>query len=480
MTPRAIIVAIALLASTTAGAQVMRTVGPPDLHLTGGTLTGSVITAAGACPLPAVGVGGTASGFYKLDIGAAGTDAVALCIDGIFAGYFGPASTPATNSWGNLTLGYGSGLALDLSGGGAGSDAINNTFIGTESGTKVTTAMQNTYVGSRTGHENITGDENTCVGQGSCYENVSGTITSLGYHSHLNHTGGAGGGNTALGWKAMEGVNTTLATGTQNTFIGYEAGLVLGSSVGSTVIGYQAGKALTTGGKNVLVGWRAGDSATTGVDSVIIGREAGQALTSENGNTLIGAGTGDALTDTQVTMVGWDAGTNMTTGTKNVVLGSLAASTLTTGDNNTIIGADADASAATRANCVAVGKAASCAADNGIFLGNSTSTDLFIGTSAHLHSVAPTSVTSGTCTSETLRAGGTELRGEVTATCTAQTWIVLFTTTYTAAPVCVVAAMNAAATAGAATVAYTTSTTALTVTVTTATTDGLWAYQCME
>lgn len=97
-----------------------------------------------------------------------------------------------------------------------------------------------------------------------------------------------------------------------------------------------------------------------------------------------------------------------------------------------------------------------------------------------IHNVLPSSITTGSCTAESLRANSSEARGEVTATCTAQTWIVVFTTTYTQAPFCTVTPMNAAATAGAATFAYTTSTTALTATVTTATTTGIWAYVCLE
>lgn len=95
------------------------------------------------------------------------------------------------------------------------------------------------------------------------------------------------------------------------------------------------------------------------------------------------------------------------------------------------------------------------------------------------HTVAPTSVTSGSCTAETLASGGDELHGIITATCTAQTWIVLFTTTYGRAPTCVVTAINAASAADVGTV-YATTTASLTATITTATTAGQWSYICME
>jgi hypothetical protein len=91
---------------------------------------------------------------------------------------------------------------------------------------------------------------------------------------------------------------------------------------------------------------------------------------------------------------------------------------------------------------------------------------------------APSSYTTGTCTNET--GTGDDTSGTVTADCTAQTLIVTFGGTYTTAPVCVVSAMNAAASAGAATMTYTVSTTVLTMTVTPATAAGTWAINCIE
>lgn len=96
-----------------------------------------------------------------------------------------------------------------------------------------------------------------------------------------------------------------------------------------------------------------------------------------------------------------------------------------------------------------------------------------------VHTNAPTSVTSGTCTAESLATGGSEWTGTITATCTAQTWIIAYTTTYGRAPNCTVIPLNAAAVADVGTV-YATSTTALTATITTATTAGQWAYTCVE
>lgn len=96
-----------------------------------------------------------------------------------------------------------------------------------------------------------------------------------------------------------------------------------------------------------------------------------------------------------------------------------------------------------------------------------------------VHTNAPSSVTTGSCTAETLATGGSEWTGTITATCTAQTWIIAYTTTYGRAPNCTVIPLNAAAVADVGTV-YATSTSALTATITTATTAGQWTYTCVE
>ncbi len=92
--------------------------------------------------------------------------------------------------------------------------------------------------------------------------------------------------------------------------------------------------------------------------------------------------------------------------------------------------------------------------------------------------IAPSSYTTGTCSAES--GTGDDTHGTVTATCTAQTWIVTFGKAFIAAPTCVITSKNTAASAGAASFQYTTSTTVLTATVTTATTGGQWSYICFE
>jgi hypothetical protein len=87
---------------------------------------------------------------------------------------------------------------------------------------------------------------------------------------------------------------------------------------------------------------------------------------------------------------------------------------------------------------------------------------------------------SGSCTAVTV--SGTDIRGTITATCTAaQTVIMNYGATFGTAPICVISPANAAADAvGSGSAFLASSTSALTMTVPTAATAGIWNYQCIE
>ena len=103
---------------------------------------------------------------------------------------------------------------------------------------------------------------------------------------------------------------------------------------------------------------------------------------------------------------------------------------------------------------------------------------------SHLRSTqttAPTGTT-GTCTDDSVSAGSTDMRGEITATCANQTAIVAFNVAYATAPVCTVTPMNAAANANAATAgfSYVVATTGITITQTATVGPLVYAYICIE
>lgn len=357
-------------------------------------------------------------------------------------------------------------------------------FLGVESGVKAgASATANTYVGNRTGHENVSGQENTCVGQGCCYQNTGTGNVALGYHGMLDPTGT---NSVCIGDAACEGASAADVI-SQDVFIGFQAGrgaAGLTSANDNVGVGYQSLAGLTTGDANVGIATAAGDSITTGANNLAIGKNALTAQVTNDNSIAIGVSSLTASTADQNVSIGVSSLISATSAANNVCVGFQCGfgvdgtNKLTTGSGNTMVGFEATVNATGAANRMALGNGAVSLSDNNVQLGNTSATTFTLGSSI-FHTNAPTSVTSGSCTSETLRAGGTEHSGEVTATCTAQTWIVAFTTTYGRAPICTVVPMNAAAAADVGTV-YTTATTGLTVTVTTATTTGIWSYSCIE
>lgn len=78
------------------------------------------------------------------------------------------------------------------------------------------------------------------------------------------------------------------ATGTDNVYLGYNAGILATSGDKNVVMGSYAGDALTTGYENTIVGYVAGSSLTTGFYNTYIGSQAGTAATTGRFNTGLG------------------------------------------------------------------------------------------------------------------------------------------------------------------------------------------------
>ena len=193
---------------------------------------------------------------------------------------------------------------------------------------------------------------------------------------------------TSLGYQAGN-----VTTGINNTFVGYQAGLVNSTGTDNTAVGYRALDANTTGTANVAIGVNAlgsnttapnniaiGNSAlvsgTTGQQNVAIGTGSAQSLTTGSGNTALGDGALLSITtqsgstaigrsalysDTggSNTALGRLAGYAVTTGTQNILIGHGAGNSgtnnLTTGSNNILIGYNAAASSASVSNEVTIG-----------------------------------------------------------------------------------------------------------------------------
>jgi hypothetical protein len=178
---------------------------------------------------------------------------------------------------------------------------------------------------------------------------------------------------TALGHQAGN-----VTTGANNTWVGYQAGLLNTTGASNTAVGFQALDANTTGGNIVAMGSNALGANTTGIDNTAVGSSALFANTVGEKNTAVGQSALSSNTGSENTALGhWSllnqtsgtanvavgvfAGRSVTTGTQNTLIGYQAGypfvNNLTTGSNNIIIGYNAEASSATVSNEVTIGNA---------------------------------------------------------------------------------------------------------------------------
>ena len=168
------------------------------------------------------------------------------------------------------------------------------------------------------------------------------TITDLplGSAGQLLTSGGAGvdpswttvSAGAANVTDTTSGVNIT-SPGTQNLFIGFEAGN-LNNSNENVFVGYQAGE-VSTGSDNTFIGNEAGEGATTGSRNVAIGHEAGEAILDGDNSIYIGwnAGAGQGGKDGTVSI-----GYNVAAGTDCVFIGNLAGGQVSSSSGTTSVG----------------------------------------------------------------------------------------------------------------------------------------------
>jgi len=204
----------------------------------------------------------------------------------------------------------------------------------------------------------------------------------------LGQTNSATPFETSLGYQAGN-----VTTGVQNTFIGYQSGLVTTTAYANTGVGYRTFYNNTLGSSNTAIGLQALSENTIGTQNVAVGGDALGLNTTGTNNTAIGQ---NALlsndTASNNTATGTDALTNSTTGASNVANGSSALSLSTTGANNTAVGATAgdsittgvqntlvgsgsDLAAATNNNSIVIGYNAVGLGTNTTVLGNSSTTN---------------------------------------------------------------------------------------------------------
>jgi hypothetical protein len=183
------------------------------------------------------------------------------------------------SSSGFTNIGYLAGENMDVS-------ATRNMALGAYALRLNTTGNYNAAIGFQALNSNVTGNKNTAIGDLSLYSNNTGDWNmSIGSTSLYTNTSGSwntaiganvlvvgnGNSNIGIGYEALR-----YATGNNNVGIGTGAGLGASTSPYSTgsdntFVGHQAGNTMSSGSRNVLIGFQAGvQEDATSNDKLII------------------------------------------------------------------------------------------------------------------------------------------------------------------------------------------------------------------
>jgi hypothetical protein len=242
---------------------------------------------------------------------------------------------------------------------------------------------QTTYTNGQLLIGNTTGNTLTkatlTAGTGISITNGAGSISIAASGAALSGvTDSASPFETALGYQAGN-----VTTGVNNTWVGYEAGLLTTSGTGNTAVGFRALDANITGigitaigsnalgsttvGETTAVGFQALTSNATGLQNSAFGYSALNNNTTGASNNAFGRATSYSNTtgsynnafgssalfnnivgDSNVAI--GHATLSGATGSNNTAIGTFAGTALTTGSNNIIVGYSAEATSATVSN----------------------------------------------------------------------------------------------------------------------------------
>jgi hypothetical protein len=271
--------------------------------------------------------------------------------------------TGAVNSTGSFNSFFGTNAGAANTTGG------DNSFFGQGAGFKNTEGSNNTANGSGAGLNNTTGDNNTFLGQLAGLSNTAeDNNTFLGYKTN----GAVGITNaTAIGANAVVTTSNTMVlgtnsvtvfapgsfnttsnykiggnrvfhlTGTDNTFVGFEAGnSIAPEGTYNAFFGAYSGKFTTTGINNAFFGSYSGRANTTGNNNSFVGNGAGLSNTTGALNSFFGSAAGSSnLTGASNSFFGTLSGVNSESGSNNSFFGYKTGETTTSGSNNTFFGA---------------------------------------------------------------------------------------------------------------------------------------------
>jgi hypothetical protein len=266
---------------------------------------------------------------------------------GAFAGQGVSGSTTGTS---NVIIGYEAAKLFTT--------GDSNVVVGRNAGNALTTGSSNVYLGNSAGRNDTTHQNRVFIGESAGIYDRGNNNVGIGYEALKNDSNSATSGtnNTALGYQA----GMYLSTGSSNTFIGTQAGHVQSTGSGNTAVGRYAGYGTygsATASNNTSVGYFSGYKLTTGYENVLLGYNVGRNLSSGRYNTMLGGQTGIQATNSEGnTLVGYEAGRNVTSSSGlNTCIGYNAGSNLGSGYRNIVIGSYASASSASATNEVTIG-----------------------------------------------------------------------------------------------------------------------------
>jgi hypothetical protein len=164
-------------------------------------------------------------------------------------------------------------------------------------------------------------------------------------------------------------------TGTQNLFLGQEAGNGITTGIRNLFIGHQSGMATTDGSTNAFIGYQTGRFNLSGQDNIFFGNRSGYQNTTGSKNNYIGYQAGlNSTSGESNSYFGYQAGMNATTGSNNIAIGTFAGQSLGAASNNVYIGRSAGQNS-TGANNTFIGRIAG--------QGNTTGTgNTYVGSNA--------------------------------------------------------------------------------------------------
>lgn len=134
-------------------------------------------------------------------------------------------------------------------------NASNNTVMGNQCGAALTSGGYNTLIGASAGVQTTTAVSTIGIGREAARINNAAYLIAIGHQAGRANLVGTG--DVYIGKDAG-----LLATGNNNTFVGYESGVALTTGGNNTLYGYQTGALLTTHSGNVHLGYQAGAQST--------------------------------------------------------------------------------------------------------------------------------------------------------------------------------------------------------------------------